>query len=94
MKWLEKNFVLKKEMVKIVGPLGPKRRSAEELAEVVYRVRRFHKGAKAVKPTKRAVHGGMFRSLRVLRVTMGKDEREAGDGRKKPVIVYINNPVT
>lgn len=95
MKWIEKHFVRKKEMVKVVGELGSGKRSTEKLANVVYEVRTFCKpSAKAVKPTKRAIDSAMYRSLRVTGVTMERGGTEKRGRRKRRVIVYKKKSAT
>lgn len=93
MKWLEKHFVSKKEIIKVVGALGPGSRPTEELADVVYSVRNFNKSGEAAKPTERAVDGAMFRALRATGAIMERGEVEKEDGKKKIIIVYSINSV-
>jgi hypothetical protein len=94
MKWFEKHWVRKKEMVKVMGELGPGKRSTAKLANIVYEVRRFHRDTKAVRPTERAVDGAMYRSLRATGVIMERGETERNGGRKRRIIVYSKSSTT
>jgi hypothetical protein len=92
MKWLEKHFVRKKEMVAVLNQLIPGERSSGELAKIVYEVRKFRKNtAGPVEPTARAIDSAMLRSFRTLGITAKMGERVDEKGNKKRVIVYPKN---
>jgi hypothetical protein len=92
MKWLEKRFIPRDELLNVLDQVSPQKKTSTELAEKVYEVRKISAGDEAVKPSARAVHAAAYRSLRIPGVTSEREFRDLKKGKRKPVIVYSKQP--